>query len=201
MFLKREKSKIKELTNKKYDLFNNDNLNIKTPICLSKKLLNNYKSGIHMSGESTLNTISNSPTKNNYNEQNTNISEKDLNGNNSEIISRKLNIVFKALEQLIINDNNENNNNKNNKNENNNNENNNIKINSSEKDLNYKKPSKKIGIPKLDFSYIFDYYHNNPIIIKEIKINKIWINSDNKKNIKYIKKYKNQYMCRSCSIK
>ena len=170
-------------------------LNIKNDIKNHNKAINrkvkNYKFDIiHISENSTLNTISNSQTDNNYNDKNPNIIEEEE--PYLKNISEKLNNAFKALEQLIIDDN-DNNNNVNKK------EKNHDKGYYHEEDKNnlniqFKQNRSKTIIPKLDLSYIEDYYQNNPIVIKEIKIEKVKINDDDQ-NIKYIKTYKQQYMC------
>lgn len=167
MFAKNEINKIKEYKNKKYELIN-ENCN-ESPIFLSKKLKKYSKIDIHHnSEESTINTLNN--------ENNQSIKEEKSINNNPEIISQKMNNIFNALEQLILDDcSSEANNGESVLNEASSDQKSNIEdktnisalINSNN---NIKK--KSMPIPKLDFSEIFDYYNNNPIFIKKIEIKK-----------------------------
>ena len=105
---------------------------------------------IHTSDVSTINTNTNSQIESYLNENNqTNLNEYlNENINSPEIITKKFNNAFKALEQLILDDENNDNNNE-------------------EKNSDIKK-TQNIPIPKLDFSDIFDNFNNSPVYIREI---------------------------------
>ena len=150
----------------------NDKLGNNFQINFPKKT-NKISKLIHTSDASTLNTNINSQIESHLNENNQkNINENEyININNPEIILNKFNIAFKALEQLILDDEI----NDNNKEEEtiilkkSSNKNSPEEINS-KNDLDFKK-THDIQIPKLDFSDIFDNYNNSPVYIREI-INK-----------------------------
>lgn len=143
----------------------------------SKKLIKKNKLiRSQISEESTLNTFSNTRKENNSSEFiQSNLVEK-LNHNNVEIISNKISKAFNALEQLILNDcetNREETLLKNSSSNINSNKNSHEEIKIKEKDkLKYNIKRSCKSIPKLDFSKIFDYYSNNTIHIKEIKVEK-----------------------------
>ena len=157
MFAKNEINKIKEYKNKKYELISENLMILHSKIDIH-----------HNSEESTINTLNN--------ENNQSIKEEKSINNNPEIISQKINNVFNALEQLILDDcSNEANNGESVLNETSYDQKSHIEdeTNISAVINNNNKIKKKImPIPKLDFSEIFDYYNNNPIYIKKIEIKK-----------------------------
>ena len=129
----------------------------------SKFKINKSSKLVHISDASTLNTNTNtnSQIESYLNENNQKNINENINTNSPEIITKKFKNAFKALEQLILDD--ENNDNKNKEEDivdKNSPEENNIKNNSEMKKTQY--------IPKLDFSDIFDKYNNSPVYIREI---------------------------------
>ena len=164
----------------------------------NSKKKNKIRINYHTSEESTINTISNSPTEMNYRNQNMNKIDDNLQQDPSEIICRKMNKAFEALEQLIIDDyDNEKNNeediidNSSSSNKASNDEKFNKKCKLKKKKKSRHK-SQSISIPKLDFSDIFDYYSNTPVNIKVINIKKSKHNDEIEKckfYLNYLKKH------------
>ena len=174
--------KIENIKNEEYlNIQNCANLGLKNfqENFSSNKINKNLKNNIHISEESTVNTIINShknKKQKNY--------EIEFNQKNLDIITENINKPFEALEKLLLNDSNKEmisiNNNSFAKNDFIENDNKKkihmtqIKDNIQNKiNLKSKQKSKSISIPKLDFSMILDYYRSNKIIVKEIKMDNI----------------------------
>ena len=158
-----------EISKIKYKQFKsiNDKYGNKCPTIFPQKISKSSKL-VHISDASTLNTNTNTNTNSQIesylNEKNQKNLNENININSPEIITNKFKSAFKALETLILDDeNNDNNNSEENIVENNIPKENNIKNDSDIK--------KTQNIPKLDFSDIFDKYNNSPVYIREI-INK-----------------------------
>ena len=176
-------NKIKEYKKNQFNNLVNGSYINGSPIISSKKFKrkNKIRINYHTSEESTINTISNSPTEINYLNQNLSKIDNNLHQDHSEIICRKMNKAFEALEQLIIDDYDKEKNNEediidNSSSSNKASNNNDVKSNKKcklkkEKKSRYK--SQSISIPKLDFSDIFDYYSNTPVNIKVIDTRKL----------------------------
>ena len=173
-------NKIKEYKIKQLNNLVNGSCRNGSPIIFSNKFKRKNKIAInyHISEESTINTISNSPTEINYLNQNVSKNDGKLHQDPGEIICKKMNKAFEALEQLIIDDYD---NEKNNEEDiidnysSSNKASNDVKSNKKCKSKKKKKSrhkSQSISIPKLDFSDIFDYYNNTPVNIKVINIKK-----------------------------
>lgn len=175
-------NRIKEYKKNQFNNLVNGSYINGSPIISSKKFKrkNKIRINYHTSEESTINTISNSPTEINCLNQNLSKIDNNLHQDPSEIICRKMNKAFEALEQLIIDDYDKEKNNEediidNSSSSNKASNNNDVKSNKKcklkkEKKSRYK--SQSISIPKLDFSDIFDYYSNTPVNIKVIDIKK-----------------------------
>ena len=169
-------NKIKEYKKKKYNLMKGENIN-DSPTFFPSKLTKKVKIAIshHTSELSTLNTISNSPIKLKHSDNQVNILDDKTKIDNVDIICESLNKPFFALEQLIMDVNNNAKNLKNNdnsssfsSNKDSSEEKSKIEMNKKniKKKLNNK--SKSINVPKLNFTHIYDYYKRKSLNIKVI---------------------------------
>ena len=152
-----------EISKIKYKQFKsiNDKYGNKFPTIFPTKISKSSKL-VHISDVSSLNTNTNtnSQIESYLNENNQKNLNENININSPEIITNKFKNAFKALETLILDDENNDNNNS----EENIVEKNSPEENNSKNDLDIK----KTNIPKLDFSDIFDKYNNSPVYIREI---------------------------------